>query len=68
MSTTTTTPAGRMTSLARAEMTLLGRSKGTLFAALFVPLILPLRIPPKPTRRRRRPALRLPPETGSSRS
>ena len=44
MSTTTTTPAGRMASLARAEMTLLGRSKGTLFAALFVPLILPLSV------------------------
>ncbi|KAB2973571.1 ABC transporter permease [Streptomyces sp. SS1-1] len=42
MSTATTTPAGRMTSLARAELTLLGRSRGTLFAALFVPLILPL--------------------------
>ena len=44
MSTTTTTPAGRMASLARAEMTLLGRSKGTLFAALFVPLVLPLSV------------------------
>ncbi|MFJ1978378.1 ABC transporter permease [Streptomyces albogriseolus] len=44
MSTTTTTPAGRMTSLARAELTLLGRSKGTLFAALFVPLIMPLSV------------------------
>jgi ABC-2 type transport system permease protein len=32
---------GRMTALARAELTLLGRSRGTLFAALFVPLILP---------------------------
>lgn len=42
MSTAMTTPMGRMTSLARAELTLLGRSRGTLFAALFVPLILPL--------------------------
>ncbi len=44
MSITTTTPAGRMMSLARAELTLLGRSKGTLFAALFVPLVLPLSV------------------------
>ena len=44
MSTTTTTPMSRMTSLARAELTLLGRSKGTLFAALFVPLVLPLSV------------------------
>ncbi|MER7490286.1 ABC transporter permease [Streptomyces sp. NPDC126497] len=44
MSTTTTTPVSRMTSLARAELTLLGRSKGTLFAALFVPLVLPLSV------------------------
>ncbi|MFJ7136381.1 ABC transporter permease [Streptomyces fungicidicus] len=44
MSTTTTTPMGRMTSLARAELTLLGRSKGTLVAALFVPLVLPLSV------------------------
>ncbi|CAL9512661.1 ABC transporter permease [Streptomyces sp. enrichment culture] len=35
------TPRTRMTALARAEMTLLGRNKGTLFAALFVPLVLP---------------------------
>lgn len=41
MSTATTAPVGRMTALARAELTLLGRSRGTLFAALFVPLILP---------------------------
>lgn len=41
MSTATTAPAGRMAALARAELTLLGRSRGTLFAALFVPLILP---------------------------
>ncbi|MGY0025099.1 ABC transporter permease [Streptomyces sp. cg35] len=39
--TMTTTPAGRLTSLARAELTLLGRSKGVLFTALFVPLVLP---------------------------
>lgn len=44
MSTTTTTPMRRMTSLARAELTLLGRSKGTLVAALFVPLVLPLSV------------------------
>ena len=44
MSTTTTTPMSRMTSLARAELTLLGRSKGTLVAALFVPLVLPLSV------------------------
>lgn len=36
-----TTPAGRMAALARAELTLLGRSKGTLFAALFVPVVMP---------------------------
>ncbi|MFD7702236.1 ABC transporter permease [Streptomyces caelestis] len=42
--TTTTTPVSRMTSLARAELTLLGRSKGTLVAALFVPLVLPLSV------------------------
>lgn len=42
MSTATTAPAGRMAALARAELTLLGRSRGTLFAALFVPLILPV--------------------------
>ncbi|MFI8092926.1 ABC transporter permease [Streptomyces sp. NPDC086080] len=42
MSTSVTTPMSRMTALARAELTLLGRSKGTLFAALFVPLVLPL--------------------------
>ncbi|WP_254397972.1 ABC transporter permease [Streptomyces sp. AC558_RSS880] len=42
--TRTTTPVSRMTSLARAELTLLGRSKGTLVAALFVPLVLPLSV------------------------
>ncbi|AZQ35829.1 ABC transporter permease [Streptomyces cyaneochromogenes] len=39
-----TTPVGRMTALARAELTLLGRSKGTLFAALFVPLVMPVSV------------------------
>ncbi|MZD07269.1 ABC transporter permease [Streptomyces sp. SID5785] len=38
----TTTPAGRLRALGRAELTLLGRSKGVLFTALFVPLVLPL--------------------------
>lgn len=37
----TTTAVGRMAALARAELTLLGRTKATLFAALFVPLVLP---------------------------
>ncbi|WP_338703688.1 ABC transporter permease [Streptomyces sp. Q6] len=37
----TTTPAGRLRALARAELTLLGRSKGVLFSALFVPLVMP---------------------------
>ncbi|MFG2308831.1 ABC transporter permease [Streptomyces sp. NPDC048566] len=36
-----TTAAGRMTALARAELILLGRSKATLAAALFVPLVMP---------------------------
>ncbi|QEV18942.1 ABC transporter permease [Streptomyces alboniger] len=45
MSTVTlTTPAGRMRALARAELTLLGRNKGTLFAALFVPVALPFSV------------------------
>ncbi|WP_069886305.1 ABC transporter permease [Streptomyces luteocolor] len=43
MSTTAvTTPARRLSALARAEATLLVRSKGTLFAALFVPFVIPL--------------------------
>ncbi|MGW7275696.1 ABC transporter permease [Streptomyces sp. NPDC054864] len=42
--TATTTPAGRMWALAQAELTLLGRAKGTLFAALFVPLVLPFSV------------------------
>jgi ABC-2 type transport system permease protein len=37
-----TTPLSRMTSLARAEMTLLGRTRGALVAALFAPLVLPV--------------------------
>ncbi|MFI8188313.1 ABC transporter permease [Streptomyces sp. NPDC085946] len=41
MKDATTTPRGRMAALARAELTLLGRSRGTLFAVLFVPLVLP---------------------------
>ncbi|MEG8276139.1 ABC transporter permease [Streptomyces sp. AHA2] len=36
-----TTPLSRMTALARAELTLLGRTRGALVAALFVPLVLP---------------------------
>ncbi|MGN9819652.1 ABC transporter permease [Streptomyces sp. SD11] len=38
----TVTAVGRMTSLARAELTLLSRSRATFFAAVFVPLVLPL--------------------------
>ncbi|GAA4802172.1 ABC transporter permease [Streptomyces ziwulingensis] len=34
----------RMTALARAELILLGRSRGALFAAVFVPLVLPLSV------------------------
>lgn len=37
----TTTPVGRMAALARAELTLLTRTKATLVAALFVPLVMP---------------------------
>lgn len=37
----TTTPAGRVAALARAELTLFGRSKGMIVAAAFVPLVLP---------------------------
>ncbi|MEU3843946.1 ABC transporter permease [Streptomyces sp. NPDC028635] len=40
-STTTTSPTARMTALARAELTLLGRSKGVIVTALFVPLVMP---------------------------
>ncbi|MEU0948470.1 ABC transporter permease [Streptomyces canus] len=38
---TLTTPAGRLSALARAELTLLGRSKATLLTAVLVPLALP---------------------------
>jgi ABC-2 type transport system permease protein len=38
---TVTTPASRMAALARAELTLLGRSKATIVAAVLVPLALP---------------------------
>ncbi|WP_338780756.1 ABC transporter permease [Streptomyces sp. DG1A-41] len=37
-----TTPLSRMTALARAEVALLGRTRGALVAALFVPLVLPV--------------------------
>ncbi|WP_309095858.1 ABC transporter permease [Streptomyces sp.] len=37
-----TTALSRMTALARAELTLLGRTRGALVAALFVPLVLPV--------------------------
>ncbi|MDX3244716.1 ABC transporter permease [Streptomyces sp. ME18-1-4] len=37
-----TTPASRMAALARAELTLLGRSKSTIITAVFVPLVLPV--------------------------
>lgn len=40
----TTTLRSRMTALARAELTLLGRSRATLISALFVPLLLPLSV------------------------
>ncbi|MFJ3668096.1 ABC transporter permease [Streptomyces sp. NPDC090106] len=36
-----TTPAGRLRALARAEFTLLGRSRATLVTALLIPLVLP---------------------------
>ncbi|WP_415947244.1 ABC transporter permease [Streptomyces sp. KLOTTS4A1] len=39
-----TTPAGRLLSLARAELTLLARNKGVLVTALVVPLILPFSV------------------------
>ncbi|MFD4263554.1 ABC transporter permease [Streptomyces sp. NPDC058534] len=44
VTTPVSTPRTRMTALARAELTLLGRNKGTLFAALFVPLVLPFSV------------------------
>jgi ABC-2 type transport system permease protein len=37
-----TTPAGRVAALARAELTLFGRSKGMIVTAVFVPLLLPV--------------------------
>ncbi|MFJ4687503.1 ABC transporter permease [Streptomyces sp. NPDC088789] len=37
-----TTMAGRLGALARAELTLLGRSRATLVTALFVPLVVPI--------------------------
>ncbi|GGY30289.1 ABC transporter permease [Streptomyces djakartensis] len=37
-----TTALSRMAALARAELTLLGRTRGALVAALFVPLVLPV--------------------------
>ncbi|MGW0827059.1 ABC transporter permease [Streptomyces sp. NPDC002845] len=40
----TTTVTGRMAALARAELTLLGRSKATLVTAVVVPLLLPLSV------------------------
>ncbi|MEW2614518.1 ABC transporter permease [Streptomyces sp. NPDC047880] len=39
-----TTPLSRMTALARAELTLLGRTRGALVAALFVPLVMPVSV------------------------
>ncbi|MDL2081311.1 ABC transporter permease [Streptomyces sp. GXMU-J15] len=43
-SSTVTTPASRMAALARAELTLFGRNRGALVAALFVPLVLPFSV------------------------
>ena len=40
--TVTTTAAGRVAALARAELILFGRSKAVLLTALLVPLVLPL--------------------------
>ncbi|MER5434027.1 ABC transporter permease [Streptomyces sp. NPDC002588] len=37
-----TTPVSRMAALARAELTLLGRSRGTVVAAVLLPLVLPV--------------------------
>ncbi|WP_328872370.1 ABC transporter permease [Streptomyces sp. NBC_00287] len=44
MSEAMTTPAGRVAALARAELTLFGRSKGMIVAAVFVPLVLPFSV------------------------
>ncbi|MGW0915972.1 ABC transporter permease [Streptomyces sp. NPDC002784] len=38
------TPARRVAALARAELTLFGRSKGMIVAAVFVPLVLPFTV------------------------
>ncbi|WSQ10256.1 ABC transporter permease [Streptomyces sp. NBC_01231] len=43
-SATVTTATGRVAALARAELTLFGRSKGMIVAALFVPLVLPFSV------------------------
>ncbi|MEU7060161.1 ABC transporter permease [Streptomyces sp. NPDC046197] len=37
-------PAGRMAALARAELTLLGRSRSAMVAAVFLPLVLPFSV------------------------
>jgi ABC-2 type transport system permease protein len=42
MSGAVSTPAGRVGALARAELTLFGRSKGMIVTAVFVPLVLPV--------------------------
>ncbi|POX50001.1 hypothetical protein C3489_23315 [Streptomyces sp. Ru71] len=44
MSATVTSPAGRMAALARAELTLLGRSKSVIVTAVFVPLVMPFTV------------------------
>ncbi|MFF9213875.1 MULTISPECIES: ABC transporter permease [unclassified Streptomyces] len=44
MSTLTTSPAGRMAALARAELTLLARSKSVLVTAVLVPLVMPFTV------------------------
>lgn len=41
-----TTPTSRMAALARAELTLLGRSRSTVVAAVLVPLVLPVSLAP----------------------
>jgi ABC-2 type transport system permease protein len=41
-----TTAGGRLEALARAELTLLGRNKGAIATALFVPLALPFSVQP----------------------
>ncbi|PAZ16649.1 hypothetical protein CLM62_06830 [Streptomyces sp. SA15] len=41
MSEAVSTPAGRVAALARAELTLFGRSKGMIVSAMFLPLVLP---------------------------